>query len=215
MELRPYFLLFLDLIMASPIRQSDGSLTPYEEVVAAIESDTVAMQTSLGLNCRSQFTCGSYSETVLLLVKTDSTKYIRGIEWIVDVLNHTEFNVDRIRVCSSKIVNGVAQAKRSANTVVSDLMKGLRYNFDTNIRRCSMIHQQRFLTALLESLTKPAEAARVIDDLNKLRSELLQPARMNVFVAADWSKILANGTDKFYAAWQKLLPNCTGGEGYE
>lgn len=201
--------------MASPIRQSDGSLTPYEEVVAALESDTVSTQTSLGLECRAQFTCGAYSETALLLIKTDYRKYIRGIDWIVDLLNNTEFNVGRIRVCSSKIVNAVSQAKRNANTVTSDLMKGVHYDFDSNMRRCSMIHQQRFLTALLEKLAKPAEATRIIADLNKLRSELLQPARMSLYLAADWSKVLSGNTNELYVAWAKLIPNCTSGKGFE
>lgn len=207
-ELKPYFLLFLDLILASPIRRSDGTLTPYEDVVAALESDTVDLQASLGIGSRAQFTCGSYSETALLLLKTDHKKYMRGIEWIDDLLNRTEFNVDRIRVCTSKIVNAVSQAKRNANTVTSDLIKSVHYNFDSNMRRCSMIHQQRFLNEVLEKLDKPDEAARIIDNLNQLRSELLQPARLGLYIAADWNKILsAHSQEQFYDKWSRLLPN--------
>lgn len=201
-------MLFLDLILASPIRRPDGSLTPYEDVVAALESDTVALQASLGIDSRSQFTCGAYSETGMLLIKTDYKKYIQGIDWIDDLLNHTEFNVDRIRVCTSKIVNAVSQAKRNANTVTADLIKGVHYSFESNMRRCSMIHQQRFLNNVLENLNKPTEAARIIDDLNKLRNEVLQPKRLGLYMAADWHKILGTNTlEFFYDKWKKLMPN--------
>lgn len=196
--------------MASPIRGPDGKITPYEDVVAALESDTVAMQASLGINCRGQFTCGSYSETAIFMLKADHKKYLAGIDWVVDLLNHTEFNVDRIRVCTSKIVNAVAQAKRNANKVTADLMKAVHYHFDSNMRRCSMIHQQRFLTTILEKLDVNDGANEVIDSLNKLRRELLQPARMSLYVAADWNKILDSDTnvEQFHGKWKRLFPEC-------
>lgn len=90
-SLRSYLVLFFELIMESPIRKSDGTLIPYEEVVASIESDTVSLQTSIGLESMNQFSCGSYSQTAVLMIKTDYKKYIRGIQWVVDLLNQTEF----------------------------------------------------------------------------------------------------------------------------
>ncbi len=40
-ELRPYLLMLLDLIIESPIRDGD-TVIPYEEVVTALEKDTIA-----------------------------------------------------------------------------------------------------------------------------------------------------------------------------
>lgn len=140
-SLRSYFLLFFELILESPIRQEDGSLLPYENVVAAIESDTVTAVTSIGLESPNQFSCGSYSQSAVLMIKTDYKKYIRGIQWVIDLLNRTEFTVDRARVCAAKIANAVAQAKRNGNAVSKDLLKAVYYQFDSNVRKCSMIHQ--------------------------------------------------------------------------
>lgn len=208
-ELRSYFLLFFDLITESPIRQSDGTLIPYEEVVAAIESDTVSLQTTIGLESSNQFSCGSYSQTAVLMVKTDYKKYIRGIQWAIDLLNHTEFTVERVRVCAAKITNAVAQAKRNGNSVSKDLLKAVYYSNDSNVRKCSMIQQQRFLNSLLEKLDKPNEAEQIIAALNTIRKEILAPNRLSLYIAADWNKILKENSLDFYENWKKLV-ECDG-----
>lgn len=204
-SLRSYLLLFFELLMESPIRKSDGTLMPYEEVVAAIESDTVSLQTTIGLESTNQFSCGSYSQTAVLMIKTDHKKYNRGIQWLVDLLNRTEFTVDRVRVCAAKIANAVAQAKRNGNTLSKDLLKAVYYQFDSNMRKCSMIHQQRFLNSLLERLENSNDAEQIIADLNTVRKNILAPNRLSLYIAADWNKIIKGDLGEFYKHWTNLV----------
>lgn len=204
-ELRPYFTLFSELITESPIRKEDGTLMPYEEVVAALESDTVSLSTTLGVDARSAFSCGSYSQTAILMLKTEHKKYNRGIQWVTDLLNNTEFTADRIRVCGAKIANAVSQAKRNGNSITHDLLRAVYYSKNSNVRKCSMIHQQRFLNAMLEKLNDPAEATKIIADLNRIRDEHLKPNRFSLYVAGDWEKILKENPD-YYSKWSKIIP---------
>lgn len=125
-ELRPLISLFLDLITESPIRRGD-KLIPYEEVVTAIEKDTIALRTTIGIESSSPFSCGPFSSTVTITVQVEPKKYELGVQWLVDLLHNTEFTPDRIRVCASKITNAVAQAKRKGNAVVADLLKAMYY----------------------------------------------------------------------------------------
>lgn len=201
-ELRPYLLLFLELITESPIRRPDGTLIPYEEVVAALEKDTVSLQTCIGIESSKQFSCGSYSQTVVLMLKTDHKKFVRGIQWVVDLLNNTEFTPERIRVCSSKIANAVSQAKRNGNSVTHDTLKAVYYTLNSNVRRCSMIHQQRFLNALIEKCDKPDQ---IIADLNRIRQEIMTPNRMSLYIAGDWKKLLDTNEADFNENWKKLI----------
>lgn len=205
-ELRPYLLLYLELITESPIRRTkDGIFIPYEEVVAALESDTVSLETTLGLESTKQFSCGSYSQTALLMMKVDYRKYNRGIQWVVDLLNHTEFTIERIRVCGAKIANAVSQAKRNGNAVTYDLLKAIFYSPKTNVRTCSMIHQHRFLTSLLEQLHNDKQAEKIVNDLNKIREEILTPNRLSLYIAGDWKKILAVNSDELYSNFSKII----------
>lgn len=139
------------------------------------------------------------------MLKTDHKKYIRGIQWVVDLLNRTEFTIERIRVTAAKIANAVAQAKRNGNSVSKDLLKAVYYQGNSNVRKCSMIHQQRFLSSLLENLDKPAEAAKIIDDLNTIRKEIMTPNRLSLYIAADWNKIVKENSSEFYENWKKLV----------
>lgn len=110
-ELRPYLLLFLELLTESPIMR-DGKIIPYEEVVNQLEADTVATGTRLGLESSSRFSCGPYSNTISIMLQVEQEKYATGAMLLGELLNQTQFTVDRIKVTAAKMVNDVAQAKR-------------------------------------------------------------------------------------------------------
>lgn len=125
-ELRPYLLLLLEILTVSPIRHGDTAIS-YEEVVAALEKDTIQMGTHLGLESACEFRCGPFSHAASLMLQVERKKYAKGIEWIVDLLHNTEFTVDRIRVCAAKMVNSISQVKRKGNSMVHDLLKTMYY----------------------------------------------------------------------------------------
>lgn len=204
--MRPYLTLFFDLITESPIRSADGTLIPYEDVCKQLESDTVSLDKGIGLESSHQFTCGSFSHTAQLTIKVDYRKYKVGIQWIVDLLNHIEFTVDRIRACAAKITNTVSQAKRRGNAIAFDLIAAMFYAPQTNIRVCSMIHQHRFLNALIEHLNDPMKAAKIVNELNRLRSEIVSTKRLSLYIAADWKKLISDsGVNEQYATWNELI----------
>lgn len=181
-------------------------MIPYEDVRKQLESDTVSLDRGIGLESSHQFTCGSFSNTAQLTIKVDYRKYKIGIQWIIDLLNHTEFTVDRIRACAAKISNAVSQAKRRGNSIAFDLIAAMFYAPQTNIRVCSMVHQRRFLNALIEHLDDAKKAAKIVNDLNRLRSEIVSAQRLSLYVAADWKKVLGDGATNQNAIWNKLIP---------
>lgn len=204
-ELRPYLRLFLDLITESPLRTADGTLIPYEDVCKQLESDTVSVDKTIGVEGGYQFTCGPYSHTAQITIKVDYRKYKTGIQWIVDLLNNIEFTVDRVRACAAKITNSVSEAKRQGSSIAYDLIAAMFYAPQTNIRVCSMIHQHRFLNALLEHLNDEKKAAKIINDLNRLRSELVSTQRLSLYIAADWKKLQEKDGDDHLSTWKKLV----------
>lgn len=125
-DLRPMLLLLLELITESPVRRN-GILMSHEEVVTALEKDTISLGTRIGLESNAQFSCGPFSNNATVMLQVEPKKYQLGVDWLVNLLHNTEFTADRIRVTSSKIVNAVAQAKRKGNSIVSDLLKALYY----------------------------------------------------------------------------------------
>lgn len=131
-ELRPYLLLLMELLTESPIRRGD-ELIPYEAVVAALEADTIATEAQLGIETRNRFSLGPFSNSAILSMQVVRSKYETGINWIADLLQKTEFTTERVKVCASKMVNDVAQAKREGNSIVRDLLKAMYYEKGKNL----------------------------------------------------------------------------------
>lgn len=71
-EVRPYMPLLLEAIGECPIDRN-GTLVSYEDVVAEIEADTIAVSTRMGFDGRSRFSCGSYTYSANLMLQVNIT----------------------------------------------------------------------------------------------------------------------------------------------
>uniref|UniRef100_A0A336KC94 CSON007777 protein n=1 Tax=Culicoides sonorensis TaxID=179676 RepID=A0A336KC94_CULSO len=194
LELRPYLLLFTELLTESPIMR-DGKLIPYEEVVAQLEADTVATGTRIGLEPSSRFTCGPFSNALSIMIQVEQQKYETGAKWLTELLHQTQFTLDRIKVTTAKMVNDVAQAKRKGSTIARGLLQAIYYNPDTNVQLLSLLKQQKFLNGILEKLEKPNGVQSIIDDLNKIRDIITNASNVALHLAADWQKLAKLGMD--------------------
>ncbi|KAK7023549.1 hypothetical protein SK128_010060 [Halocaridina rubra] len=45
-------------------------------------------------------------------------KYVRGVQWLREILFNTQFNADRIRVKVNKLLNSLGEYKRSASKIM-------------------------------------------------------------------------------------------------
>ncbi|KXJ72958.1 hypothetical protein RP20_CCG016849 [Aedes albopictus] len=206
-ELRPYLLLLMELLTESPIRRGD-ELIPYEAVVAALEADTIETEARLGIETRNRFSLGPFANSATLSMQVVRGKYETGINWIAELLHKTEFTTDRVKVCASKMVNDVAQAKREGNSIVRDLLKAMYYEKDSNVRVSSLLKQQKFLSALIEQLDSEQGAEKVINKLNKVRDIITRPENLGLHIAADWEEMAKLQID-LEAPWSKLVASET------
>ncbi|XP_058054864.1 uncharacterized protein C05D11.1-like [Anopheles bellator] len=201
-ELRPYLVLLMELLTESPVRRGD-KLVPYEEVVTALESDTVETATGLGFKASGRFSLGSYSNVAALHMQVSREKYAKGIELIGELLYRTEFTAERIKVCATKLINEVPQSKREGNAIAKDMLRAMRYRDDSNVRLCSLVKQSKFLTALVTQVENPATVADVIAKLNKTRELITRPENIALHVAADCKAMEELGID-LNAPWKQL-----------
>lgn len=184
-ELRPYLVLLMELLIESPVRRGN-KLIPYEEVVAALESNTVETTIELGFKASSRFSVGSYGNNVTLHMQVSREKYVKGIELIGELLYHTTFTTERIKVCATKLVNEIAQFKRDGNSIAKEIMRAMCYHEDSNVRACSLLKQSKFLTGILIQMEQSEFAADVIAKLNKTRAIITLPENISLHMAADW-----------------------------
>lgn len=127
--LREYLPLLIEILFESPIER-DGKIIPYEEVVQQLNDDTVTTAGNIGLGYGklSYFKCGSYAQTCTLMIQVEAAKFEKGVQWLQEILYKTVLTAERMEINANKMVNAVAQAKRSGRDVATYVMKSLCYS---------------------------------------------------------------------------------------
>lgn len=186
LELRGYLLLFLDLILESPV-QTKTELLPYEAVVAALEEEIISYETSLGLQSTSRFGCGPFSSSATFHMQVEIRKFEIAVSWMTHLIFNSVFTADRIHIVASKLVNDIATAKRNGYDLAREISKAIYYKPETNVQQNSVLKQHTFLSELIEKLKVDDKSSEVIKSLNSLR-EILIPT-ITVHIAANFNKV--------------------------
>lgn len=207
-HLRPYILLFFDFIHESPIRYSDGTYIPYEKVVEGLEEDLLNYYLEVGGGCFFENVCSGYPQTIRLDIEVEKRKYKRGAKWMIDLLRNTEFNVERLRSCTTRRLNDLAEAKRDGISISYQQLEAMLFISNSNSHFCSIVQQEIFLKNLLKQLDNEIDAKKIFDDLKMFRNEIVNSKRMGLYIAADWKKLIETENENIYSVWNDLVePN--------
>jgi Zn-dependent M16 (insulinase) family peptidase len=185
-HLHSYLLLFLDLILESPVKRDDV-LIPYEEVVSALEEEMLSCETSLGIRSDSRFGCGPFSNTATLKMQIEVKKFTTAVTWMTSLIFDSVFTAERVYIVGSKLLRDVATAKRNGYELAKEISKAIYYKKDTNVQHSLVMRQHEFLTNVLEKLMTSDGQALVIKNLNLLR-DILIPT-ISLYVAANIRKV--------------------------
>ncbi|XP_033227850.1 uncharacterized protein C05D11.1-like [Belonocnema kinseyi] len=202
-NLRPYLPLLLESILACPVNR-DGKLIQYEEIVAELECDTVAVATGLGFENSFRFSCGVYSHAANLLLQVELSKYTKGVQWIKELLYKTEFPPERLKIIAAKIINDVAQMRRKGYKITGDLLRGLFYKKESNHYTSSLLRQQKFLTQMMERMNTVQGQKEVVAEINDLRKILTSTNSMALYMAVNVDKLVAQNPD-VYSPWKQCF----------
>lgn len=185
-DLRKYLILFLDLVLESPVQTKD-ELLPYEAVVSALEQDLISYETSLGLQSTSRFGCGPFSSSATFHMQVEVKKFEIAIGWMTHLLFNSVFTPERVHIVASKLVNDIATEKRNGSNMAREISKALFYKADTNVKQNSVLVQHSFLTEVLEGLKDPKVCKKIIANLNKLRDFFIPS--LTIHLAANFERI--------------------------
>ncbi|CAG8657149.1 528_t:CDS:10, partial [Cetraspora pellucida] len=120
-DLRPYLEIYLESFYSLPLNRPNGEHLTFEQVVNELNKDTVSYEHNLGIK--------GYEGMICFSVKVEAAKYATGIQWLRDLLWNTEFTVERLKICASKLLNDIPQAKREGyDKVLPEAIKLLEKN---------------------------------------------------------------------------------------
>ncbi|EST04590.1 Peptidase M16, C-terminal domain protein [Kalmanozyma brasiliensis GHG001] len=177
-ELRAQMQLYLSVLFSLPLIKQDGTSTrlTYEQVVKGLDVDTLEYDVSLG--------SGGFGELVCAELKLERANYAKGIAWLRDLFLGTQFDLDRLRVTVSKIIQSLPEQKRKGRAIASALSRSLTLDADrsTNLAN-SVLELVKTMPELQERLS--TEPDKVVADFERIRSTLVRPENLRVSVAGD------------------------------
>ncbi|UZJ56905.1 hypothetical protein CBS101457_006225 [Exobasidium rhododendri] len=182
-QLRPLLTLFLSSIFSLPVKRSDGTELGYEEVVKLLDEDTLEYDACLGAG-------SGFAEMISVEIKVEKTKFLKGIEWIHDLLWNTQLAIDRLKVNAAKLAQSLPEQKRDGRTISWALSRSLTHSdqLSSNLLN-NILTQSDVIPKVVEQLSSPSTASVVIDQLEDLRRTLLTPEKIMLTVAGDITSI--------------------------
>ncbi|XP_069192343.1 uncharacterized protein C05D11.1 isoform X2 [Procambarus clarkii] len=188
-ELRPYLTLLLDLIFESPVLRG-SSIIPYEDVVRELSADTLSQDSTLGLSLNNQqFSCGSYCTNAAVIIKVEMSKYIRGVQWLHEILFKSQFTAQRVKVKATKLINSIGENKRDGPKVLQLMFNDVVFKNDTNQNQQNILRQEKFLNLMLSRLN--TEEAKVLEELEQVRKAIVHKDRITIHMSTDVEKLSA------------------------
>ncbi|RIA89814.1 Metalloenzyme, LuxS/M16 peptidase-like protein [Glomus cerebriforme] len=174
-ELRPYINIYLESFYSLPLTLPDETKLTFEQVVSQLNKDTVEYDYSLGYN-------GKFEQMVVFHIKVEASKYIKGIQWLHNLLWHAEFNSERLKIVASKLLNEIPEAKREGDDMAFTVMSLI--NFDkksSNKYSLSTIYQEKFLPNIIKELSGD-KADQVIQRFYQFRELLTKPENLRIHI---------------------------------
>lgn len=189
---RLYMMLLCQLITESAINR-DGNLISYQEVVTQLNNETVAYGVNFGLT-------GRFVQLVTLVFQVEREKYLKGIQWLHELIFETVFEEERISIVVKRLLNSLIPCKRNGHKVMGDLVENLLFDSRCNLWSFVTHRQINFLKEV-ESLLKK-NPSEVIDTLNKLRNSLSSNENLIVHMSMNLEKTMeANPNIDLYRPW--------------
>ncbi|KAG0305550.1 hypothetical protein BGZ98_003958 [Dissophora globulifera] len=190
-RLRPYLDIYFDSFFSLPlVDPATGKETPFESVVKQLDNDTVSRGCGVGVS-------ESFRQLALVVLKTERTKYNEGIAWLQKMTWNTRFDVDRLKVIATKLLNDIPSQKRDGSRMARACMNFLTYDEEkSNVAALNVLRQSKFLPEVIKQLEQDPEA--VVSALKELREILTHPANIHIQVQGN---ILKQAQPK--TAWLK------------
>ena len=188
-ELKPLLPLYRELMFESPVQVRGGPQLSSEQVVTALENEFVHYENASGLSSQ-RFTVGPYGQYVSVVLKAEAAQYSTALRWLFDLLRGVQFTVERLRISVNKMLASIPELKNDGAAVLKAASSHINYLDTSTQHAVNFIRQQTILKRLLKDLdsTDPTDAARWIEQLTAIQTQLTRPDAILLHVACDYLK---------------------------
>ena len=178
-KLRPLLSLYLENFFTSPVIR-DGKRMEFEEVVKALDRDTVGYTMSPA----RKFGNG---EVLSLSFHVEVAKYDLAIQWIRDLLWNSPFDIERLQSTTSRLLQDIPDEKRNGHDMMYSIGSMVQEKPESISRACETLVKALYLKRIKKLLRTDPET--IVNQLEELRSSLSEISNIRTLVISDIKKL--------------------------
>ncbi|KAI8903628.1 Metalloenzyme, LuxS/M16 peptidase-like protein [Gorgonomyces haynaldii] len=180
-DLRPFLVLFQELLFQSPLRLPSPSdetkwiMMDYKEVAKYCADLCTSHEAGIGFQ-NATWTTGWLSQTLTLFLTSVPEHWERMSRFCCQVLFFTQFRVDRVLTVAKNLLSSLQETKRDADTMLGSIVSRLT-SHPTNALEgandywISIFHQESFLKHIIRQIQKDPQP--ILDKLDKIRHHII------------------------------------------
>ncbi|KAJ3296826.1 hypothetical protein HDU79_005618 [Rhizoclosmatium sp. JEL0117] len=187
-KLRPYLVLFQELLFQSPVAlPSTKKEIDYRSVIKKTTETFVSHESAVGFG-NDMWSCTWLAEMYMISVTADPSLFSNAMDWILHVLLYTRFTKERVLSAIQKLSSDLCDVKRDGGCLVaavSNRLTGARKKGHAsgdceNLLGMSIFTQEGFLKALgRKCKTGGVKGVKsVIESLEALRNAVVMGAKV-------------------------------------
>ncbi|XP_045538857.1 uncharacterized protein C05D11.1 [Papilio machaon] len=200
---RKWLPLLLNGLAECAVRRGDV-LVPHEEVISTTEQLTVMFSNTIGFDRPGNFSVGQFGNFVHIEARCEPADYVSVVQHLYEVLYAPDLTKDRLLVFAQRMINDVAQVRRSGNKMVYDMLRDALYCSNSNVHWCSVLRQHHFLKEVVERLGGGG-AEGALEDAKRALAALVRDPWLHL--AADFDRYkLSTEPWKQFARENEIIP---------
>ncbi|KAH9645203.1 hypothetical protein HF086_005748 [Spodoptera exigua] len=157
-SVRKWLPLHLNGLAECAVRRGE-TLIPHEEVISTMEKLTVMFNNTIGFDRSGNFCVGNFGNFVHIETRCEPQDYEELVNHLYEILYAAEITKERLLVFAQRLINDVAQVRRSGDKMMYDALRDSVYIRNSNFHWCTVLRQQKFLKELIEQLTAGGDSA--------------------------------------------------------
>lgn len=157
--------LYMSSFFSLPVKRSNGQHLSFEQVVKALDEETIEYDTNIG---------GTTFEDFEISFRVKKTNYEAAIAWLYDLLHNSVFDVERLAITMAKNLQSLPSEKREGSTVASSALLRLTTDSEKSLRiHTDLLNRNSSEPQLSERLKEnPQQVVVDLEDLRKYRLSL-------------------------------------------
>ncbi|KAG2392148.1 hypothetical protein C9374_012400 [Naegleria lovaniensis] len=205
-ELKMYIPLFLAVNFSCDLKY-DNEYMKKDQVIMSLMRESVSYSYGCGYQDQQDtsrnFHASLFAELLQFRLTFEIDKYHRLAEWTKHFLYHTVYTPEIIETKIQVLLSEIPLSKVSPEAVMSQGLKQMVTQPQSNHNVTSFLLQEKFLNETLTKLKSDPES--VIADLTRLRNMLNQPENIRIHVVLDVNHFGPNNYEDIMSTWASLM----------